>query len=301
MLHKSKKSLIGAVLLLLISPSVMAQTEVSGFYPQKNELTIAPSYSYKSYDKFYIGTELNDGNPAGLGSISSSIINLFGEYGITNWLSASINLPYIYIESETGAPDPVLGESSTSGLQDLSLFVKGKIAGTKVSNLGNLEVGAALGASIPIGDYEGEGVLSLGNNANAYNLNLLAQFTSSINVFTELQAGYSLKESSEHAVPNAMVYGAKVGYFNRYFYVHAQLAIQDSMDGLDIGTPEFAAAGGPAALPQTEVDFTNINFNLYVPVYKNSIGVSTAYNQNLDGRNFSKESSFSLGLVYKPL
>jgi len=84
-------------------------------------------------------------------------------------------------------------------------------------------LGAATGVSIPIGDYEGEGVLSLGNNANAYNLSALVQFTSSINIFTEVQAGYSLKQSSEFDVPNATVYGVKLGYFNRFFYTHVQL------------------------------------------------------------------------------
>ncbi len=301
MLHKSKKSLIGAVLLVLISSSTIAQTEVSGFYPQKNELTIAPSYSYKIYDRFYRGTTLTDGNPAGLGSITSFIINLYGEYGITNWLSASINLPYISVQSEDGVLDPVLEKSTIYGIQDLSVFMKGKIVEKNLKKVGKIGLGAAVGASIPVGDYEGEGVLSIGNNANTYNASLLTQFTSSINVFAEAQAGYSLKESSKFNVPNAIVYGVKVGYFNRYFYAHAQLAVQDSMDGLDIGTEEFVAAGGPSVLPETEVDYTNLNFNLYVPFYKQTVGVSAAYNTNLDGRNFSKESSFTVGLVYKSL
>ncbi|WP_299894324.1 transporter [uncultured Aquimarina sp.] len=301
MLHKSKKSFLGAMVLLCFSAPLVAQTEVSGFYPQKNELTIAPSYSFKQYDRFYRGTELTEGNPAGLGSISSYIVNLYGEYGITNWLSASLNIPYIFIESETGEPDPVQGTSSVEGIQDLSVFLKGRILEKNINSLGKLGIGAALGTSIPIGNYEAEGVLSLGNNANTFNANVMAQLTTKVNFFTEVQYGYSLKDNSDFDVPNAQVYGIKLGYFNNYFYTHVQLAVQDSMDGLDIGTPEFAEAGGPRALPQTEVDYTNINVNLYIPVYKNEIGVSTAYNQNIDGRNFSKETSFSFGLVYKPL
>jgi len=301
MLHKSKKTSLAVLLLFWISSSLSAQTEVSGFYPEKNELTIAPSYSYKNYDRFYMGSTLTDGNPAGLGEISSYIVNLYGEYSVTNWLSASVNLPYISVQSETGEPDPVLGKSTIDGIQDLSVFVKAKIAETKFKKAGKIEYGVATGASFPIGNYEGAGVLSLGNNANTFNVNAVAQFTSAINIFTEIQAGYSLKENSDFDVPNAVVYGVKVGYFHRFFYTHVQLAIQDSMDGLDIGTPEFAEAGGPSALPETEVDFTNLNVNLFFPVFKDLIGVSTAFNQNLDGRNFSKESSFTFGLVYTPL
>ncbi|WP_035085453.1 transporter [Aquimarina latercula] len=301
MLHKSKKSLLETLLVLCLSTPIVAQTEVSGFYPQKNELTIAPSYSYKQYDRFYRGNELTDGNPAGLGAISSYIVNLYGEYGITNWLSASLNMPYIFIESENGEPDPVQGTSSVEGIQDLSIFIKGRILEKNVKSLGRLGLGAAVGASIPVGNYEAEGVLSLGNNANSIHANVLAQLTTNVNFFTELQYGYSLKDNSDFDVPNAQVYGIKIGYFNSHFYTHVQLAVQDSMDGLDIGTPEFVEAGGPRALPQTEVDYTNLNLNLYIPLYKNEIGVSTAYNHNLDGRNFNKETSFSFGLVYKPL
>lgn len=301
MLYKSKKSFLGAIVLLCLSSPLTAQTEVSGFYPEKNELTIAPSYSFKQYDRFYIGSELSEGNPADLGAISSYIVNLYSEYGITNWLSASLNLPYISLESETGQPDPVQGTSSIEGIQDLSVFLKARILEKNINSLGKLDIGAAVGAGIPIGDYDPRGVLSLGNNANAFNGNVIAQLTTKVNFFTEVQYGYSLRDNSDFDVPNAQVYGIKLGYFNNYFYTHVQLAVQDSMDGLDIGTPEFVEAGGPAALPQTEVDYTNINVNLYVPVYKNKIGVSTAFNQNIDGRNFSKETSFSIGLVYKPL
>lgn len=292
---------MGTLVLGCLCSSLTAQTEVSGFYPQKNELTIAPSYSYKQYDRFYAGTELTDGNPAGLGSISSYIINLYGEYGITNWLSASVNMPYILVKSENGTPDPVLGTTTVDGVQDLSVFVKAKILEKQIKSIGRIGLGAALGGSLPVGNYEGEGVLSLGNNANTANLNVLAQLTTKFNLFTELQYGYSLKDNRDYDVPNAQVYGIKLGYFNRHFYTHVQLAVHDSMDGLDIGTPEFAEAGGPRALPQTEVDFTNLNVNLYIPIYKNEVGLSTGYHKNLDGRNFSKESSLSFGLVYKPI
>jgi len=105
-----KKNSLPILLFFWIFSSVTAQTEVSGFYPEKNALTIAPSYSYKNYDRFYSGTTLTDGNPAGLGAISSNIVNLYGEYGITDWLSSSINLPYISVRSENGEPDPVLGK-----------------------------------------------------------------------------------------------------------------------------------------------------------------------------------------------
>lgn len=297
MLHTKKK--IAGAFLLFLTAGLNAQTEVSGFYPKKKELTIAPSYTYKSYDRFYLGNELADEIPANMGEISSQIFNIYGEYGISNRLSVSLNLPYISIENSTGALDPFSGESSADGLQDLSVFLKGKILEEKTGDIGILALGAAAGIGLPIGDYDGRGILSLGSKATAYTLNGIAQFTTKFNAFAELQTGYSLRDNSDYEVPNAILHGIKIGYYNRFFYIHSQLAIQNSIDGLDIGTPEFGEAGGPAALPQTEVDYTNLNFNLYIPLIQNKAGVSTNFSTTLDGRNTNKETSFSFGLIYK--
>ncbi len=301
MLHKFKKPFLGAMLLFCPFLATFAQAPVNGFYPEKNTLTIAPSFSYKSYDQFYRGNTLTEGNPAGLGEISSSIVSFYGQYAILDWLSTTLTLPYINVESETGALDPVQNVSRVDGIQDLGVFMKARILEKKFDNSSKITLGGASGVTFPVGDYEGAGVLSLGNQATAINGSAILQYTTSFNIFSEIQLGYSLKNSSDFDVPNAMGYSAKIGYFNEFLYIHAKLDIHDSMSGLDIGTPEFAAAGGPAILPETEVDYTNLSFDFYVPIYKNDIGISAGYGTTLTGRNYNKESAISFGLVYTAL
>ncbi len=298
MLHKSKRSLIGIALLACPFLSILAQIPVNGFYPKKNTLTLAPSYSYKSYDEFYRGATLSEGNPAGLGEISSSIISFYGQYAILDWLSTTVTLPYISVESEDGILDPVQEVSQVDGVQDLGVFLKAKILEKKFDNSSKVTLGGASGITFPVGNYEGAGVLSLGNQATTVNGAAIAQYATPIKIFAEVQLGYSLRNSSDFDIPNAMLYSAKIGYHNSLFYMHAKLNIQNSMSGFDIGTPEFGDAGGAAILPETEVDFTNLSFDFYVPVYKNSIGVSAGYGTTLDGRNYNNESAFSFGLVY---
>ncbi|GAA4276616.1 hypothetical protein GCM10022259_13400 [Aquimarina mytili] len=286
--------------MLLICPflSVKAQVPVNGFYAKKNTFTFASSYSFKSYDQFYRGATLSEGNPAGLGEISSSIVSLYSQYAILDWLSATATLPYINVESETGELDPVQNVAQVDGVQDLGLFVKARILEKKFENASKITLGGASGVTFPISDYQGAGVLSLGNQATAVNGSAIFQYTTPFKIFSEVQLGYSMRSSSDFDIPNAMAYSAKVGYHNKWLYMHAKLDIQDSMSGLDIGSPEFGAAGGPAALPETEVDYTNLSFDFYVPVYKNNVGVSAGYGTTLDGRNYNKESAFSFGLVY---
>ncbi|GAA4273059.1 hypothetical protein U6A24_07265 [Aquimarina gracilis] len=292
------KKMIGILCFLSIS-SISAQTILNGFFPQQNEFTFATSYSYKSYDNFYRGTTATESNPMGMGRISSSIISAYGEYGVLNWLSTTMTIPYVSTKNDQGVLDPVQGTSQVEGVQDLSVFLKAKILDKKFQNATKLAIGGATGITLPVGGYEEAGILSLGNGATAYDGCGFVQITTSSNIFVELQAAYSLRNNADFEVPNATMYSAKLGYYNKWFYAHAKVGIQNSLSGFDIGSQEFIDAGGAAALPETEVDYTNFYFDLYVPVYKNNFGVSSGYAVNMNGKNYDRASSFSIGLVYK--
>ncbi len=274
-----------------------SQIFTSGFYPKKNKVTFAPSYTSKSYDKFYRGTVKNEGNPGNFGEIEADIINLFLEYGITDRISIDVSLPYIQVDGGN-AIDPVLKVSSISGWQDLNIYLKGKIADFD-TGYGSLNIGAAGGIAFPLSDYEGGGVISLGNESTNLNSDLLLHYETPFKLFVEAQAGYSYRISNKFDIPDAYTYAFKLGYFNKYFYVHSEIDFQDSDGGFDIGSPEFIEAGEAAALPETEIDYTTLTFSAYVPVYKQHIGVSGGYTFTVDGRNFSKEEGFNIGLVFK--
>jgi len=297
MITPPKKMIV--LLFLVTISSLSAQTLLNGFFPKKKELTVASSYSYKSFDDFYRGTSTAVPNPMNMGEISSSVISIYGEYGVLDWLSTTVTMPYISTQNESGALDPVLGVNQVEGVQDLSLFLKAKILNRTFSNTSKLSFGGATGVTLPVGGYEEAGVLSLGNGATAYEGCGFVQFTAPSNVFIELQAGYSLRNNSDFEIPDAVIYSAKLGYYNKWIYTHAKVGVQNSLSGFDIGSQEFVNAGGPNALPETRVNYTNLYLDVYVPIYKQNFGVSSGYAVNMDGRNYNRASSFSLGLVYK--
>ncbi len=299
MCHKLKIVHFGVVLLFSMPFITMAQTPVNGFFPQKNDLTVASSYTYKSYDRFYRGTTLTEEAPANMGSISSSIVSLYGEYGIIDWLSTVVTVPYISTTNSEDVLDPVQGVNQVEGVQDLSLFLKARVFKKQFDNSSKLSIGGATGVTFPMGNYNESGILSLGSQATAIDGCGIIQYSTPINIFTEAQIGYSIRENSDFEIPNAILYSLKVGYYNDWIYAHAKLGIQDSTSGYDIGTPEFAANGGPLGLPQAEADYTNVNFDVYTPLYEKTIGISAGYGVNLNGRNYNQESSFTLGLVYR--
>ncbi len=299
--HKQKT--IGKISTLavasLFSLQASAQILTSGFYPDQGKLTVAASYTSKQSDSFWAGDIKQPGNPEGLGEISSDIFNIYAEYGITDKISVDVNIPYIKNTSGSGVNDPVLDDNEISGVQDLNIFAKFKIFEKSGDGFGRFNLGFATGVGFPVSDYEGEGVLSIGNEATTYNFDFIAQYELPMNLFIEIQGGSSVRQSQEFDIPAALSYGFKLGYFHKYFYVHSEIDFQDSIGGLDIGTPEFAAKGRAAILPETEVEYSSLSFSAYVPIYQDNFGISASYRTTLDGRNFSDESSFSFGIVYQ--
>ncbi|QKX03537.1 hypothetical protein HN014_00935 [Aquimarina sp. TRL1] len=297
MLHKSKQKWL--VLMGIVFPCIcIAQTTISGFFSKKEQLTVASSYTYKFYERYYSGTRLTERNPPGFDRISSTLVSLYGEYGLTDWLSFTATLPYISIGSEGGALDPYQQKDRIEGLQDLGFFAKARVANVYFTNGASLQAGVAAGTFLPVGDYEGRGLLSLGTKATTMDGIGVLQFTTPFRLFAEVQAGYSYRYHKEYTVPDAFLWSAKLGYYNRFFYTHAKIGVQQSVSGYDIGSPQYQEAG-PDGLPETRVNYTNLSFDLYIPVYKQILGVSSGYSTTIDGRNMNKERYFSFGLVYK--
>ena len=292
--HKMKGVFTTLVLFTAASFQSNAQTVVNGFYPKKNDVTVAVSYNNKSYDEFYLAKDLSD-NPAGLGKIKSSIYNLFAEYGISDRFSVTLTVPYVKTESEDGALDPVLMDDEISGIQDIGVYLKGKIFEQYFEDSSNFRLGAALGFTFPGSDYDGGGVISIGNTTRDYSTTLIGQYTLPFNLFAEVQGGYSFRSSPDFDIPDAVIFTGKLGYYNKYFYLDAVYGLQNSQDGTNIAGPGF---GGPATLPETDIDYSQISFNLYVPFYQDMFGVSGGYTTTIDGRNYNDVSGFSVGLVY---
>ena len=292
--NTTKLSILGALILLPYS-SLFAQLPIDGFYPKKGDLTIAPGYTFKTYDEYYVVK-----NTVELGEdTETSIFSFYAQYAISNRFSATVTLPYISTEKES---DP---SSKQNDLQDLGLYIKSLIIKKDFKNSSKISLGAATGITFPLSNYKEGGIISIGNQATSFDGEAIIHYETSFKVFAEASLGYSLRDNKDYDIPNALLYSFKVGYLHQLFYAHAKLDIQDSTSGLDIGTDEFGLKnstlteqGLDGALPETKVGYTNLSFTIYVPIYKNTLGLSANYSSTLDGRNFSKETAYGVGIVY---
>lgn len=232
------------------------------------------SYTHKAYTEFWAGTTRMDAPNDGL---NQSIVSLYASYGITDWLEAVAQLPYLSNTSKDG-------QVSDNSLQDVSLFLKGKLFEQE-----HFTLGLGLGTYLATG-YDPGSLYSLGNGASTFDGMLLLQYRLGQGFGLNGQAGYSLRSSP---VPNAALFNGSVTYSHPDFYLEAGYGWQGSADGIAIGGPAFT---GAADFPKAKVSYQQLFFSAYSPIYQ-SLGLTANFGTILDGENIGKYSYISAGLV----
>ncbi|MCL5127556.1 MULTISPECIES: hypothetical protein [unclassified Algibacter] len=294
---RSKLFLTLITVLAFAGQKAQAQISPDGFFNKKGEANIAVSYTFSTYEKFYLGLDELDAVPAH-NEIDQNIYNVYANYGITDNLTVIANLPYIEAEGK-GAADPVNGSTEQSNIQDLSLLVKWAPFVTKHKN-GTTTVVVAAGGSYAF-DYEPTGILSLGNGASSIDTKLGLQYNNNSGFFGNVFVGHSIRgeadnnlglgDGTKFDVPNSVNAQIKLGYAGKAFYADAWFDAQKSNGGLDINSANFAGN-----FPETKVNYSRVGLNFYVPVTK-IIGLSAGTGTIVSGRNIGKGTYYSGGLV----
>ena len=275
-----------------------SQNAVSGFFNKKGQLDVATNLTYKSGRELFAGKEKIAIVPSEFEAINTQIVNLFADYSFKDWLTLTVNIPYVYVYNKNNIPDPVNNKATQQGFQDIEVYSNFRLVFKKY-NSGYFTTSAGLSFTTPLSKYKEQGIISIGNGATTLNPFFVLQYKFKKGLFFETFYSHSFKKSRfEFKVPDADLYNLKIGYAQTKFYGDIRLTIQNSVNGTDIFSEEFWAQGGLASFPNNKVNFTNLSVNLYYPI-TNKIGISTLLTQTLDGRNVRKEKGFSLGLVYR--
>jgi len=281
------------VLCTFISTLAYAQTGVSGFMKSEAEGGISFSTAVENSDEVFLVPSTIDGIPV-FNEMDVTSYNLFVVYGITDRLTASVNLPYII--SKGNATDEVIEETGfeneRKGLQDISFNFKYLIADLEFGS-SKLDFIANLGFETPLSGYdvdEGlQSILAIGNQSTRFNQVGIAHYKMTNGLFATGQLGYSLRSDD---VPDAILSQFKIGYAGSKFYADAFIGSQKSQSGVDI-----LGEGFTGFFPATRVSYTRLGASAYVPVYEN-FGVSVGGASIIEGRNVNKFTSFYGGINY---
>ncbi|QLE00863.1 transporter [Galbibacter sp. BG1] len=293
---KTSKILLLTATLLLTTSITKAQGIIDGYFKNQGDGTVALSYTISNYTSFYVGE--NEAPASPIGHASQDIYNLYANYGITDNLLAVVNLPYISATSEN--PDPITGEDSVSDFQDLVIALKWRPFKSDLSG-GFINYFVSAGAAFPLG-YEPNGILSIGNGATSIDGKLGVHFQSNSGFFTTITGGYSFRTEADnnlmpnfdgdYDVPNAVLFGGKIGWATEKVYLEGWIDHQTSTAGVDIMGPGFMGN-----FPETKVNYTMLGANSYFSFFKH-FGINAGFGTIVDGRNIGESSFFTTALVY---
>ena len=295
----TQKNLSLLALLIFLGLTTNAKAQLfDGFTPQKGSLSLTASFTYSEFDKIYAGSEEVD--LAGVEGVTQHIYSIYAKYGISDKVSAVINLPYITSNTDTGV-DPYNGESSLSDFQDLGLAIKVNAYKFKFKT-SNLNLITGLGINIPLG-YEPNGIITIGNNAWGVDYSAGLHLNTDIGFFSTIFANYSLREDSKSSanninsdfkVPNYFSTHGKIGYSSSFIYAEVWATYLNSDEGPDIGGEGFLSTGN---FPEVDVESSSFGVTLYKNITP-KLGLSLGYSNIFDGRNTTPASTYSGGLTF---
>lgn len=281
--------------------AVSAQTPTDAFMMQKGQICIALPYQYESWNKYWEGTLFRDNQ--NLGTVSSQSIMPMFALGLHSRINVIASLPWIRREASAGTLRP------ESGIQDLSVWLKGILLTTKFGEKNNLDVIASLGFTTPVGGYYADYLpLSLGMGVNAFNSRLIVNYKHSSGLFASVFGGYDVRsnleldrtnyfidqhyQTNELYMPNVITAGVTIGYFNELSKAELRYNIMNTDGGFDIRRNDMP-------FPSNNMDNGRVEllFQQRMPFYK-PLGIMVFGGYTLSGRNVGKSTSFGAGIIY---
>ena len=286
-------------LFILISIIASAQTDIDAIMMEKNAFCVGPMYAYSSWKDYWEGTLKRDNE--NLGTVSTQMIGLMGNYGISRKLNALFSIPYVKTKASAGTLDGM------DGIQDLSLFLKWRPYQKNLGD-GRLSLFGIAGVSFPIGDYTPDFLpMSIGLNSKTASARIMADYQIN-NLFATGSATYVLRDNieldrnsyyttelhltNEVKMPDAANFNFRAGFRNQRWIAEAILNIWSTLGGFDITRNNMP-------FPSNNMDATTAGVNIkYVlpPLPQLSIVAGGMY--TVAGRNVGQATTVYGSLFY---
>lgn len=228
-------------LLLLSSNRSMAQTDADAIMMEKNNFCTGAMYSYSSWKNYWEGTFKRDN--ANLGTVSSQMIGVMGNYGISDKLNVLFGVPYVANKASAGQLHKM------NGVQDLSLWVKYMPFEKKVGP-GTLSLYGVAGYSFPVTNYSADFLpMSIGLSSKNISIRGIvdyqiknwtatasATYVNRSNITIDRESYYTteMHYTNEVKMPDAMQYQFRTGWRSDRFLAEAVLSNWTTLGGFDI-------------------------------------------------------------------
>jgi hypothetical protein len=284
---------------VVFSQTVNAQTETDALMIPKNYFCAAGIYTHNSWDHYWEGTFKREN--LNLGTISSNVYAVGGNYGLSNRVNVLFMIPYIKTNASAGT---LRGQS---GVQDISLAVKWLAVKQEVGR-GLLSLHAIVSGVIPVGNYQADFLpLSLGMQTKSIALRGLVnyqvgrffvagagQYVRKDNITIDRDNYYTteMHYTNQVAMPNATNFLFSTGYRSLKFNAEATLAKVNTIGGFDITKNNMP-------FPSNNMDAT-LAGGIFKYMFQSIAGLELTAGGNyvLKGRNVGQNLSVFGGVYY---
>jgi hypothetical protein len=298
-LNFTKRALPAAVMLLLSTSALRAQTDEDAIMMAKNNFCVGATYSHSSWDHYWEGTFKR--NNQNLGTVSTQMIGLMGTYGVSKKLNILVNAPYVMTHATAGTLHGM------HGVQDLSLWIKWLAVEQNIGN-GVLSLYALGGGSVPLTNYIADYLpLSIGLHSKTLSGRIMADYQSG-NFFVTASGTYTYRDNikidrtsyytteihytNEVDMPNMTSFNFRIGYRSERWIIEAVLANMTTLGGFDIRKNDMPF---PSNKMNATMGGAHFKYNFKAVT---GLSLTGGGNYTLAGRNVGQATAFDIGVFY---
>jgi hypothetical protein len=290
----------GFIVLLLTGFYTQAQTDLDAIVMEKNAFCVGAMYGHSSWKDYWEGSSKRDNQ--NLGTVSTQMMGLMGNYGISPKLNLLFSVPYIKTKASAGQ---LKGQK---GLQDVSLFAKWRPLNKKIGEA-RLAVFGIAGASVPLSNYLADyQPLAIGMRSKTLSARLMVDYYYQYKWFATASATYVYRSnitidrtayftdrlilSNEVEMPNATTFNIRAGYRTQWLIAEAVLNNWTTQGGFDITRNNMP-------FPSNRMKATSLGVNCkYVLKKVPQLSLNGSISQVLNGRNVGQSLAVNGAVFY---
>jgi hypothetical protein len=237
----SFRQILPVILLACSSNFTFAQTDNDYDMMAQGLFCAGPMASFSSWDHYWEG-KLNRTNE-NLGTVSTKVYSIMGNYGISKKLNFLFNVPYVQTKASAGT------FKGMEGFQDLSLFLKYMPLKKEVAK-GTFRLALVAGYSTPLSNYTADflpfsiglrsrtlsGRVLLDYERNKLFITASGAYMRRNNIKIDRDAYYTteMHYSNEVEMPDAANVNLRAGYRSKTFIAEAVMNHFKTLGGFDI-------------------------------------------------------------------
>ena len=284
------------------APPIHAQAIDDGLMMPKKALFTGVLYGHDEWSEYWEGTlKRENGN---VGTLTTQSVAWMGTYGLVDRVNLIVQVPYIKAEASGGTLH------SQSGLQDLTVALKGRLfqAGRDDGNF--LRAFAVASYGTPLSDYVADLFpLSIGMQSQRLGGRLTTHFRTPAGFFADATGAYTFRGNvtldrpsyftdgqlfltDQVDMPNVIDYTVRAGFMRRGFMFPISYTQQNTLGGGDIRRQDMPFVSN-------RMNFTSVHAEVmyFLPGVSN-LRLDLGAARTLSGRNVGQSTSFMTGFTY---